>query len=186
MRKMKKVRMVSLLSAVIISSAMLLTSFGRLTVGQPAPLYIYSAKFVCSQNKEPVHPSYYGVVPGVYETDINVQNPRYGTTLTIYKRVVWAPEEPNSSIPVLLGTGVQVLPPLAAFRIDCKEIIASLIAAGIPVMGTVMGFVILITSIPDLNVVAVYTAAYFDPVTGIVGQVMSIEVERVPSTTLAP
>ncbi len=194
LNKKKVVLAFALIATFLVASAY---SAGVFNVGaQRVKIWIYSAKFVCSINTDLHHPSPFGLVPGVYETDINVHNPSSTTTLDITKKVVVALDE-SVPPPSPVRLGVKVLGPDLAFRIDCTEIQAALAATCVPplfppyctatggLITPIKGFVGLITISPDLDVVAVYTTAPVNTVcttagcATVPGNVTSIEVVTV-------
>lgn len=111
----------------------------------------YAAKYVCG--KATGSPDNFA--PGIYFTSINVHSDR---DIDFRKRftVSRIDERPGGTTD-WIGTG---LPAGNSFQIECRNILAHLTAAGIPIpLGQVTeGYVILLTDIP-LDVFGVYTAA---------------------------
>jgi hypothetical protein len=137
---------------------------------KPALPLEYAAKFVCGTNplQGAVSPA---AAAGIYYTAVNIHNPNLSNELT-YK-VVLAPRDK----PAGLMTPFQPFMGMKydwAFDIDCRLMRANLQQAGIPVSPTdfITGFLV-IQSIRELDVVAVYTAAPGN------NQVASIHTERV-------
>lgn len=124
--------------------------------------WIYSVPFIVS-NLILSYPSSLGVGPGVYETDILVHNPYtlsgvLPPPLSITKEIIVAnPESASMSAPILLPS--VLLPGDGAFRIDSDEIYSNT-GPHLPGLASgVKGFVGIISSSPNLDVVAFYTVS---------------------------
>ncbi len=133
------------------------------------PLFSYTAKWIC--NTPSVQSGFngtvvntgdaenIGLVPAEYKTDINVHNPGPGNISILKKFVLSLPESavqlkpgPTAFIQTLAGPDV-------AFFITCDEIQKVL---NLPPLHAFKGFVILLTSVSTLDVVAEYSSEAFD------------------------
>jgi len=104
-----------------------------------------------------------GLVPGEYKTDINVHNPSFATSnLTITKKFVLSVAEQTVVLKTPSRVTQTLLGPDAAVFITCDEIFSVL---GLPPGTPAKGFVELITTTPNLNVVAEYSAQSFNAAT---------------------
>lgn len=122
---------------------------------QPAPQFEYAAKLICGVQKGEGVQSTWTLVPGYYETTVNIYNPATGETRISKKVALTYPpgrEKPGRIIDLgryTLGAGV-------AFQADCKEVMDKLQGpVGIPF---IEGFLI-IESTSSLDVTGVYTSA---------------------------
>jgi hypothetical protein len=138
---------------------------------------VYDAKFVCGTVSESDFLAGAPVVPGTYETTINVHNPSSTDPVPMVK---WAsvalPGEELGPL-VVLGFGYEVLPN-HAFEIDCEEISNAL---ALPAGTFVKGFVGIIISDGALDVTAVYSAQYLSVAAGSEGLGQAMDVEPVPA-----
>lgn len=151
-------------------------------------MFTYTAKWICNVNVpglpfNPAGAENIGLVPGEYKTDINVHNPSLANqsqTLTLKKKIVQSvPEAPsvNATRVKFLFT---VLGPDGAFFMDCKEIMAAL---GLPLNSPAKGFVIIIATTPNLNVVAEYSSESF---TGTIPLGIALDVVNIPAGPFIP
>jgi hypothetical protein len=150
-------------------------------------LFAYSAKIVCGKQTETNCCCVAGARPGVYATEVNIQNLNL-TTAPVLKFVlplinsgaVVAREPRVADATTLLGRQVEVikLPPLAATMDDCCRIAEMLLGA--PPAGDAGLTIAILTIVSqfELSVSAVYTA---NPLSG---DGISIDVEYVPSRLL--
>jgi hypothetical protein len=154
----------------------------------PPQLFTYTAKWICyvpvpGVTFNPAGAEAIGLVPGEYKTDINVHNPSFfNQTLTLNKKfVVSVPEAPfvNATRVAFIKT---ILAPDGAFFVDCREILATL---GLPLGKPFKGFLVIVTTTQNLNVVAEYSAESFNANTG-VSTGISLEVETIPSGPFIP
>ncbi len=187
MNRRKLVLALVLISVASGTGLSLTGGFKILSADSPATIavsrqFIYSAKFVCGPG--PFTPfGEQALGPGFYFTDINVHNPSLSNA-TLSKKLVEAfPEDFNQSDPKPFGK--VVLRSDRAFRIDCNEVLANI---GFPVcihLCLRKGFVSIISTSPNLDVMAVYTVSDLIPTPpGIsccpsAGNTTSIEVETV-------
>ena len=149
-------------------------------------LFAYSAKIVCGKQTDSSCCCAAGVRPGVYATEVNIQNlnlvtaPVLKFVLPLINSGAVVAREPNVADPTaaLRGRPVDVvkLPPLGATMDDCCRIAEMLPA---PSGETPITIAILsIVSPLELSVSAVYTA---NPLSG---DGISIDVEYIPSRIL--
>jgi hypothetical protein len=149
-------------------------------------LFAYSAKIVCGKQTETNCCCVAGARPGVYATEVNIQNlnlvvaPVLKFVLPLINSGAVVAREPNIAEAVgLPARQVEVikLPPLAATMDDCCRIAEMLPA---PSGETPLTIAILSIASPlELSVSAVYTA---NPLNG---DGISIDVEYIPSRLLA-
>jgi hypothetical protein len=140
----------------------------------PEAYYTYSAKFVCgSVAAGEIAP----VVPGDYETAINVHNPweETGDEIGLYKKAVWAQTEEVTPAPPSSWEYYTIYPN-RAFEIDCSEIAEWLWPLEEP-PAFYKGFVV-IESPNELDVVGVYTAERIETE----GKGFALDIEAVPYT----
>jgi hypothetical protein len=150
-------------------------------------LFAYSAKIVCGKQTGTNCCCVAGVRPGVYATEVNIQNLNLATApvlkfvLPLINSGAVVAREPNiADATTLLGRQVEVikLPPLGATMDDCCRIAEMLLGAP-PAGDTGLTIAILtIVSQFELSVSAVYTA---NPLSG---DGISIDVEYIPSRLL--
>jgi hypothetical protein len=159
-------------SLLIITSAIvlaLLLALSTLVVAQEAPSQIvtglhgfqYAAKVLCTSNIPGTSQTTPSVLPGTYQTAVNIHNPSNRATRLRMKLVVSA--QVSSFVPGTLEAD-------AARSVDCEEIRTTF---G-PFIHGVEGFLV-IQSPSELDVIAVYTAGG----TGSDGHVQSIAVEQI-------
>ena len=121
----------------------------------------YAAKFLCTANIPGTSQTTSALLPGAYQTAVNIHNPQR-RTVELRKKLAAASGE-------ISGFINQKLEPDAATRVDC---------GGIPDFGLhlIHGFegFLIIESTHNLDVVAVYTAGARG------AEVASIDVEHVP------
>jgi hypothetical protein len=150
-------------------------------------LFAYSVKIVCGKQTETNCCCVAGARPGVYATEVNIQNlnavraPVAKLFLPLVNSGAVVAREPNIADPAkFLGRTVEgvVLPPLGATMDDCCRIAELLLGA--PASGDTGLTIGLLTivSFLELSVSAVYTA---NPLSG---DGISIDVEYVPSRRL--
>lgn len=151
-------------------------------------LFAYSAKIVCGKQTDSSCCCAAGVRPGVYATEVNIQNlnlvtaPVLKFVLPLINSGAVVAREPNVADPAaaLRGRPVDVvkLPPLGATMDDCCRISELLLGAA-PSGETPLTIAILtIVSQFELSVSVVYTA---NPLSG---DGISIDVEYIPSRIL--
>ena len=150
-------------------------------------LFAYSAKIVCGKQTETNCCCVAGVRPGVYATEVNIQNlnlvtaPVVKFVLPLINSGAVVAREPNVADPATLpGRQVEAvkLPPLGATMDDCCRI-AELLLGAPPSGDTGLTIAILtIVSLFELSVSVVYTA---NPLSG---DGISIDVEYLPSRLL--
>ena len=152
-----------LIVATLLATAITVVVF-RPTAASPAPSqFIYVAKWICNffspSNAESI-----GLVAGEYKTDINVHNPSFATSnVTIKKKIVISQAEsrfPDGAFVSAKGFTAfasVTLGPDAAVFIDCVDI--SELFGGI---SAAKGFVVLISPVSNLNVVAEYSSQSFN------------------------
>ena len=121
----------------------------------------YAAKFLCTANIPGTSQTTTALLPGVYQTAVNIHNPNR-QTVTLRKKLAVASGEVS-------GFFEQKLEPDAASRVDCNDISSF----GIHLIHGLEGFLV-IESTLSLDVVAVYTAGKKG------AEVESIDVEYVP------
>jgi hypothetical protein len=151
-----------------------------------AEIFAYSVKIVCGKQTEANCCCVAGVRPGVYATEVNIQNLNLAPALVV-KAVLplinsgaVVAREPNVADPATLGRAIEAvkLPPLGATMDDCCRI-AELLLGAPPSGDTGLTIAILtIVSLVELSVSAVYTA---NPLSG---NGISIDVEYIPSRRL--
>jgi hypothetical protein len=151
-----------------------------------AEIFVYSVKIVCGKQTETNCCCVAGVRPGVYATEVNIQNLNLRPALVvkavlplINSGAVVAREPKVAEAPTFPGGPVEVvnLPPLGATMDDCCRIAELLLGA--PCYATGLTIAILtIVSAAELSVSAVYTA---NPLSG---DGISIDVEYIPSQRL--
>jgi len=150
-------------------------------------LFAYSAKIVCGKQSEAGCCCVAGARPGVYATEVNIQNLNL-VTAPVLKFVVplinsgaVVAREPDIADPTTFAARqaeVIKLPPLGATMDDCCRI-AQMLLGGVPSGDTALTIGILtIVSQFELSVSVVYTA---NPLTG---DGISIDVEYIPSHLL--
>jgi hypothetical protein len=150
-------------------------------------LFAYSVKIVCGKQTETNCCCVAGARPGVYATEVNIQNLNL-VTASVLKFVqplinfgAVVAREPNvTDLKTITARQIEVLklPPLAATMDDCCRIAEQLLGAS-PSGDTALTIAILtIVSQFELSVSAVYTA---NPLSG---DGISIDVEYVPSRLL--
>ncbi len=184
--------------ALAIFSVVLPVGIFQLVLSQPAelppqsrdPLFTFTAKWICHVPVpgvffNPADAEKIGLVPGEYKTDINVHNPSFSVnTLGIKKKFILSVRESPNIPHTPKGFSSTVLGPNAAFFIDCEEIYKVL---GLP-PGPAKGFVELITTTTDLNVVAEYSslAVTIDAAGALTPAGISLDVERIPVARFVP
>ena len=150
-------------------------------------LFAYSAKIVCGKQTETNCCCVAGARPGVYATEVNIQNlnlvtvPVLKFVLPLINSGAVVAREPNFADPTALAPRQierLILPPLGATMDDCCRI-AELLLGAPPSGDTSLTIAILtIVSQFELSVSAVYTA---NPLSG---DGISIDVEYIPSQRL--
>jgi hypothetical protein len=132
-----------------------------------SPNWAYAVKFICNSGSASDAGSI-GLESGLYQTDINVHNPSFGTqNEQIVKKFVLAVNEsqyastpPNNQVinanPTPYALRWAILQPDAAMRLDCGEILSVLNPHPTSPFTTAKGFVI-IYSIDPIDVWVEYT-----------------------------
>ena len=150
-------------------------------------LFAYSAKIVCGKQTEAHCCCVAGVRPGVYATEVNIQNLNFATVpvvkfvLPLINSGAVVAREPNvANFPTPPSRQLEVikLPPLGATMDDCCRI-AEMLLGATPSGDTALTIAILtIVSAFELSVSVVYTA---NPLGG---EGISIDVEYLPTRLL--
>ena len=163
----------------------LLEKLGVMSAAQ-AEIFAYSVKIVCGKQTETNCCCVAGARPGVYATEVNIQNlnlkraPVAKLVLPLINSGAVVAREPNVADPATPGRAIETvtLPPLGATMDDCCHIAELLLGA--PPSGDTGLTVALLTivSLVELSVSAVYTA---NPLRG---DGISIDVEYIPSRRL--
>jgi len=125
----------------------------------------YAAKFLCTSNVPGTSQTTSALLPGVYQTAVNIHNPQR-KTVELRKKLAVAGGEISKFIN-------QKLEPDAAARVDCGDVQSF----GLHLVHGFEGFLV-IESTQSLDVVAVYTAGARG------AEVASIDVEQVPERRL--
>jgi len=163
----------------------LLEKLGAIPAAQ-AEIFAYSVKIVCGKQTETNCCCVAGARPGVYATEVNIQNlnlvraPVVKLVLPLINSGAVVAREPNVADPATPGRAIEAvtLPPLGATMDDCCRI-AELLLGASPGGDTGLTIAILtIVSLVELSVSAVYTA---NPLSG---DGISIDVEYVPPRRL--
>jgi hypothetical protein len=149
-----------------------------------AQIFAYSVKIVCGRQTGADCCCVAGARPGVYATEVNIQNLSLTTTpvvkaiLPLINMGAVVAREPNISDPALAKAEAIKLPPLGATMDDCCRI-AELLLGAPPngETGLTIG-ILTILSLAELSVCAVYTASPLS------GDGVSIDVEYIPSRRL--
>jgi hypothetical protein len=152
-----------------------------------AGLFTYSVKIVCGKQTETNCCCVAGARPGVYATEVNIQNlnlvqaPVLKFVQPLINSGAVVAREPNFADPATLPkrqVELIILPPLGATMDDCCRI-AEMLLGATPSGDTALTIAILtIVSQFELSVSAVYTA---NPLSG---DGISIDVEYIPSQRL--
>ena len=151
-----------------------------------AQIFLYSVKIVCGKQTETNCCCVAGARPGVYATEVNIQNlnlvraPVVKLVLPLINSGAVVAREPNVADPATIGRAIEAvkLPPLGATMDDCCRI-AELLLGAPPSGDTGLTIALLtIVSLVELSVSAVYTA---NPLSG---DGVSIDVEYIPSRRL--
>ncbi len=171
MRKVKLVAMSMLIIASLLASAVTVVMFRPTAAGPAAAKFIYVVKFICNVPLFPLGFSArsaeaIGLVPGMYQTDINIHNPSFSASnVTISEKFTvsielgtaggFSPRGPTvfSSI---------VLAPDAGNMMECVLIISEFRNQGVLVQFPLKGFVVLTAPVSNLNVVAEYSSQSFN------------------------
>jgi hypothetical protein len=150
-------------------------------------LFAYSAKIVCGKQTDAGCCCVAGVRPGVYATEVNIQNlnlvtaPVLKFVLPLINSGAVVAREPNVADPAILrGRPVDVvkLPPLGATMDDCCRISELLLGAAPSGDAPLTIAILTIVSQFELAVSVVYTA---NPLSG---DGVSIDVEYLPQRIL--
>ncbi len=149
-----------------------------------AQIFGYSVKIVCGKQTGSDCCCVAGTRPGVYATEVNIQNPSLKpapivkAVLPLINMGAVVGREPNFADTADAKVDVITLPPLAATMDDCCRI-AELQLGAEPSGETGLTIAILtILSLVELSVSAVYTASPLS------GDGVSIDVEYIPSWRL--
>jgi hypothetical protein len=148
-----------------------------------AEIFVYSVKIVCGKQTETNCCCVAGARPGVYATEVNIQNIGRQSTLVVkgffpfINSGAVVGREPN--IAALRAVDKVTLPPLGATMDDCCRI-AELLLGAPPTgdTGLTIGILTILSVGAELSVSAVYTA---NPLSG---DGISIDVEYIPSRRL--
>ena len=163
----------------------LLEKLGAIPAAQ-TEIFAYSVKIVCGKQTETNCCCVAGTRPGVYATEVNIQNlnlvraPVVKLVLPLINSGAVVAREPNVADPATPGRAIEavILPPLGATMDDCCRI-AELLLGAPPSGDTGLTIALLtIVSLVELSVSAVYTA---NPLSG---DGISIDVEYIPSRRL--
>jgi hypothetical protein len=122
----------------------------------------YAAKFLCTANIPNTSQTTDSLLPGIYETVVNVHNPNNQAARIRKKIAVTSPP----AISKFVGDGLK---PDEALKVDCTDIVRDF---GITFIHGAEGFLV-IESTLSLDVTAVYTAGPRG------GEVASIDVEQI-------
>jgi hypothetical protein len=155
----------------------LLDKLGPLAAG--AEFFAYSVKVVCGKQTETNCCCVAGTRPGVYATEVNIQNLNFKPAqvgkafLPLINWGTVVAREPNIAIYDPAKTEAVTLPPLGATMDDCCNIVKF---AWPPSgdAGLIIGILTILSQL-ELSVSAVYTA------TPLSGDGISIDVEYIPS-----
>jgi hypothetical protein len=128
--------------------------------------YQYAAKFLCTANIPGTSQTTTALLPGIYQTAVNVHNPNRQVA-HLRKKIAVASGQISGFIEQKLG-------PDEATRIDCGDVQSF----GLHLIHGFEGFLV-IESTLSLDVVAVYTAG------GRGAEVASLDVEHVPERKIA-
>jgi hypothetical protein len=158
--------------------------FEKLGAAAGAEAFAYSVKIVCGKQTETNCCCVAGVRPGVYATEVNIQNLNPETVkvgkvfLPLINSGAVVAREPNVAVPDPAKLEVVILPPFGATMDDCCRIAESLLGA--PPSGDTGLTIALLTmlSVVELSVSAVYTASPLS------WDGISIDVEYIPSRRL--
>jgi hypothetical protein len=131
----------------------------------PRYIYQYAAKFLCTANIPGTSQASTAVLPGLYQTAVNIHNPNRQAA-RLRKKVAHR----NGQISAFVDGALK---PDEAACVDCGEVQSF----GIPFIHGFEGFLV-IESTVSLDVVAVYTAS------GRGTEVSSLDVEHVPERRL--
>jgi hypothetical protein len=131
----------------------------------PRYRYQYAAKFLCTSNIPGTSQTSTAVLPGVYQTAVNIHNPNPRVARLRKKLAAQA----GQITPFVDGQ----LKPDEATSVDCSQVQGF----GIPFIHGFEGFLV-VESTLSVDVVAVYTAGPRG------GEVSSIDVEHVPERKL--
>jgi hypothetical protein len=134
----------------------------------------YAAKFLCTANIPFTSQTTPSVLPGSYQTVVNIHNPQ-GQSVTFRKKLaVTVP--PARQTPGEVSRFIEDrLAADQALSVDCEQIVSDF---GISFIHGAEGFLV-IESPQSLDVTAVYTAGHHD------GQVESIAVEQIKERQLS-
>ena len=155
-------------------------------ISDEADIFAYSVKVVCGKQAETSCCCVAGVRPGVYSTEVNIQNLNLVTAsvgklvLPLINSGAVVAREPKVADAATFGRQIDAvkLPPLGATMDDCCRI-AELLLGAPPSGDTALTIAILtIVSLVELSVSAVYTASPLS------GDGISIDVEYIPSRVL--
>ncbi len=124
--------------------------------------YQYAAKFICTANIPGTSQTTSSLLPGIYQTVVNIHNPSNRTARIRKKIAITTPPEISKFI-------LDKLAPDEAVKVDCEQVARDY---GIIFIHGIEGFLV-IESTESLDVIAVYTAAHRG------GEVESMDVERV-------
>jgi hypothetical protein len=151
-----------------------------------AEIFAYSVKVVCGKQTDAHCCCVAGVRPGVYSTEVNIQNINLVTAsvgklvLPLINSGAVIAREPKITDAAQFARQIESikLPPLAATMDDCCRVVELLLGAA-PSGETPLTVAILtIVSLVELSVSAVYTASPLS------GDGVSIDVEYVPARLL--
>jgi hypothetical protein len=158
----------SILSVLVVASLLALPAFGTTDDDRIPQRFHYAAKFLCTANIPGTLQTTPSLLPGVYQTVINIHNPSTQTVQLRKKIAVTFPagrQEPGEVSRFLEDK----LASDQALKVDCDQIAEDF---GITFIHGAEGFLV-IESTRSLDVTAVYTAGEFG------GEVTSIAVEQI-------
>jgi hypothetical protein len=157
----------------------LLEKLGAGATEAATQIFAYSVKIVCGRQSEAHCCCPAGTRPGVYATEVNIQNislkpaPVVKAVLPLINMGAVVAREPNFADPAAAKVDVITLPALAATMDDCCRIAE--LQLGAPPIGDAPLTVAIMTilSLAELTVSAVYTASPLS------GEGISIDVEYI-------
>jgi hypothetical protein len=161
----------------------LLEKFGEMRAAA-AGLFVYSVKIVCGKQIGTDCCCMAGARPGLYATEVNIQNLNIGTAQVVkfvqplINMGAVVAREPDVTDPKTIpARQIEeiILPPLAATMDDCCRITEMLLGASPSGETSLTVAILSIVSQLELSVSAVYTA------TPLSGDGISIDVEYIPS-----
>jgi hypothetical protein len=159
----------STLFVLLVASLVALPAFGTTDDDPILPRFQYAAKFACTMNIPGTSQTTPSLLPGAYQTVIDIHNPSAQTVQLRKKIAVTFPagrQEPGEVSRFL----EDMLAPDEALKVDCDQILEDF---GVAFIHGAEGFLV-VESTRSLDVVAAYTAG------GVGSEVASIAVEQIP------